>query len=126
MNAVSIAGNLTRDPELRYTTTGKPVCTLNIAVNRRYMVNNEWAEEVSFFTAIVWGERAEHCGSSFTKGHRVAVSGRLQQRSYETKEGDKRSVVEIVATEVAASLSYATCEIKRVSREVADADVVPV
>jgi single-strand DNA-binding protein len=117
MNAVSIAGNLTRDPELRYTTSGKSVCSLNLAVNRRYQVNNEWQEDVSFFTAVVWGERGEHAAASFAKGNRVSVCGRLDQRSYETTEGDKRSVVEIIASEVAASVTYATCEITRVVRD---------
>jgi single-strand DNA-binding protein len=123
MNAVSIAGNLTRDPELRFTTSGKSVCSLNVAVNRRYQVNNEWQEDVSFFTAVVWGDRAENAAASFAKGDRVMIGGRLEQRSYETPEGDKRSVVEIVASDVAASVSWAQLRIERVGRRSDAADM---
>jgi single-strand DNA-binding protein len=126
VNAVSIAGNLTKDPELRFTTSGKGVATMNIAVNRRFQVNNEWQEDVSFFTVVVWGERADNACASFTKGDRVLVVGRLEQRTYTTKEGDKRSQVEIIASDIGPSLSWATARIERVSKRQSDADFVPV
>ncbi|HEX6311069.1 MAG TPA: single-stranded DNA-binding protein [Acidimicrobiia bacterium] len=117
-NTVTIVGNLTRDPELRYTPSGQANATFGVAVNRRWMnrQTNEWEERVSFFNVVCWREMADNVAESLAKGSRVVVTGRLEQRSWETENGDKRSVVEIVADEVGPSLRWATAEIKRNER----------
>ncbi len=114
-NHVTVVGNLTRDPELRFTPNGTPVAGFGVAVNRRYQnkQTNEWVEDTSFFNVTVWFKLAENCAESLSKGDRVLVDGRLEQRRWETKEGDKRSVVEIVAFNVGPSLQFATCKISR-------------
>lgn len=112
-NTVTIVGNLTRDPELRFTTSGRANASFGLAVNRRYQQNNEWVEQTSFFNVVAWGELAEHASASLTKGTRVVVFGRLEQRAYETKEGEKRSVVEVIADEVAPSLRWAIATVER-------------
>jgi single-strand DNA-binding protein len=113
----TLIGNLTRDPELRFTNTGRPVCSLGVAVSRRYQVNNEWQEQTSFFNVIAWGDLGQNVAASCSKGTRVIVWGRPEQRQYETKEGEKRSVVEFIADEIAPSLRWARCEIERVVRD---------
>ncbi len=115
VNNVTILGNLTRDPELRFTPNGTPVAGFGVAVNRRYQnkQSSEWVDDTSFFNVNTWFKLAENCAESLSKGDRVLVSGRLEQRSWETKEGDKRSVVEIVADVVAPSLQFASCKISR-------------
>ena len=115
-NNVTIIGNLTRDPELRYTTGGTGVASFGLAVNRRYQRNGEWEEQVSFFNVVAWGELGENCAASLTKGSRAIVTGRLEQRSWETAEGDKRSVVEVVADEIGPSLRWAQAQIERTER----------
>jgi single-strand DNA-binding protein len=117
-NTITVVGNLTRDPEIRYTAGGKGVANLDIAVNRKWMnrQTNEWEERTSFFKVVVFGEMADHCSESLQKGNRVLVTGRLEQRSWETEKGEKRNAVEIVADEVAPSLRYATAEVKRTER----------
>lgn len=114
-NNITVVGNLTRDPELKYTPNGNAVVNLGIAVNRRWQnrQTQEWEEQVSFFTVTAWNQLAENVGDSLVKGNRVSVSGRLQQRSWENDEGEKRSVVEIVADDVAASLRFATVKTTR-------------
>jgi len=114
---VTLVGNLTKDPELRFTTGGRGVCSFGLAVNRRYQVNNEWQEQVSFFNVTAWGTVGENTAASLAKGTRVIVTGRLEQRSYETKEGEKRSVVEVVADEIGPSLRWARAEVERITRE---------
>ena len=111
-----LIGNLTRDPELRFTAGGKAVAAFGIAVNRRFQQNGEWTEKVSFFNITAWDTLAENAAASLTKGTRIIVSGRLEQREYETKEGEKRIVVELVADEVAPSLRWARAEVERVAR----------
>ena len=96
-NKVILMGNLTRDPELRYTPNGTAVATLSLAVNRRYKVNDETREETDFFDIVVFGKQAENCSEYLQKGRPVLVDGRLQQRRWETDEGQKRSKVEVVA-----------------------------
>ncbi len=91
-STVTIVGNLTRDPELRFTAGGKGVASFGVAVNRRYQVNGEWQEKTSFFNVTAWDQLGENAAASLTKGARIIVSGRLEQREYETKEGEKRSV----------------------------------
>lgn len=115
-STVTITGTLTRDPELRFTQGGRGVATLGVAVNYRYQRNNEWVEEASFFNVTAWGSLGENASGSLTKGMRVIVTGRLQQRSYETQQGEKRSVVEIIADEIGPSLRWATAQVERTQR----------
>jgi single-strand DNA-binding protein len=118
-SATTITGNLTRDPEIRYTREGQATTTLGVAVNRRWQnrETGEWDEATSFFDVVTWRELAENVALSLTKGMRVVVSGRLEQRSWETEEGDRRFKVEIVADEVGASLRFATAEVHRIERQ---------
>lgn len=109
-NVVEIAGNLTRDCELRFTPAGVAVGTFGIAQNHRYQRNNEWVEEVNFFDVVCWQKLAENAAESLTKGMRVIVTGRLQYRSWEDNDGNKRNKIEIVADEVAVSLRWATVD----------------
>jgi len=99
-NKVILMGNLTRDPELRYTPAGKAVTNFSIAVNRKYKVDEQWKEETDFFDIVVFGKQAENCSEYLRKGRPVLVDGRLQQRRWETDEGQKRSKVEVVAMTV--------------------------
>ena len=100
-NKVILMGNLTRDPELRYTPSGAPVCNFDLAVNRSYTTQGgERRDEVCYITIVVWGKQAETCGEYLGKGRTVLVDGHLQQRSWETPEGQKRSKHEVVAERV--------------------------
>ncbi len=109
-NTVTVVGNVTRDPELRFTPGGAPVTNFGLAWNRKDQ-NDE--EVVSFFDVTCWRSLAENVAESVTKGQRVIVYGRLDQRSWENQEGERRSKVEIVADDVAPSLVWATAEITR-------------
>ncbi len=120
-NSVTLVGNLTRDPELRYTTTGRGVASFGLAVNRRYQQNGEWQEQVSFFNVVAWGDLGENAAASLNKGNRVMVTGRLEQRQYETREGEKRNVVEVIADELGPSLRWAQAQVERISRDAASA-----
>jgi single-strand DNA-binding protein len=117
-NTVTLVGNLTRDPELRYTPSGQANCSFGLAVNRRWMnrQTNEWEERTSFFNVVCWREMADNVSESLAKGARVVVTGRLEQRSWETDSGEKRSVVEVIADEVGPSLRFATAEITKNDR----------
>jgi single-strand DNA-binding protein len=116
-NSVTVVGNLTRDPELRFTPAGAPITTFGIAVNRRYQVNGEWQEQTSFFDVTCWRDLAHNVAESLEKGSRCIVSGRLEQRSWEDREThERRSKVEIVADEVGPSLRWATAEVKKADR----------
>ena len=119
---VTIIGNITRDPEMRFTPSGQPTCSFGVACNRRWMdrASNEWKEQTSFFDVVCWRDLAENVAESLSKGARVIVSGRLEQRSWETSDGDRRSKVEIVADEVGPSLRWATAEIKKTERRGAE------
>ena len=99
-NKVILVGHLTRNPELRYTPNGTPVTSFGLAVNRRYKVENEAREDVCFIDIVVFGKQAEHCGQYLSKGNGVIVEGRLQQRRWETEDGQKRSKHEIQAQTV--------------------------
>ena len=99
MNKVILVGNLTRDPELTETSTGIAVCRFAIAVSRDY-ANAEGNRETDFFNITVWRGRAENCGKYLKKGNKVAIVGSLQTRSYEDKDGIKRNVTDVVASEV--------------------------
>ena len=117
-NNVVLVGNCTRDPELRFTASGQAVAAFGLAVNRRWQnrQTNEWEEQVSFFDVTCWQQMAENVAETITKGTRVVVSGRLQQSSWQTQDGDKRTKVEVVADEVAPSLRYATAQVVRNER----------
>ena len=116
-NSVTVVGNLTRDPELRYTTGGRGVASFGLAVNRRYQQNGEWQEQTSFFNITAWGDLGENLAASVSKGARVIVTGRLQQREYQTKEGENRTIVEIIADEAGPSLRWAQAQVERISRD---------
>jgi single-strand DNA-binding protein len=117
-NAVTVVGNLTRDPELRYTPSGASNTRFGVAVNRRWMDRNtnEWQEATSFFDVVCWREMAENVSESLAKGSRVVVTGRLEQRSYEDRDGNRRNVVEIIADEVGPSLRFATAQVTKNDR----------
>jgi single-strand DNA-binding protein len=112
-NTITVVGNLTRDPELRYTQAGKATVTVGIAVNRRYQVNGEWQEQTTYMNVVAWDQLAENIAASLTKGARVLVTGRLDVREYEGRDGVKRTSVDIVADEVGATLRWATVNIER-------------
>ncbi len=117
-NSVTLVGNITRDPELRFTASGQATASFGLAVNRVWndRQSNERKEAVSFFDVVCWREMAENASESLSKGARVLVTGRLEQRSWETPEGDKRSKIEVVADEVGPSLRWATAEIRKNDR----------
>jgi single-strand DNA-binding protein len=115
---VTIAGNLTADPELKFTTAGDQVCGLRVAVTTRVPDGHGgWRDgATSFFRVSVWRAQAEHAAESLGKGARVLVCGRLRQRSWETDDGEQRSLVEIDADEVAASLKFHTATLQHAGR----------
>jgi len=117
-NSVTVVGNITRDPELRFTASGQATASFGLAVNRVWndRQTNEKKEAVSFFDVVCWREMAENASESLSKGARVLVTGRLEQRSWETPEGEKRSKIEIVADEIGPSLRWATAEIRKNDR----------
>ena len=104
MNRIQLMGRLTRDPEVRYTQTGRAVASFSVAVRRYSGPNSQNREEVDFIDVVAWGVLAESCGNTLQKGQLVMVDGRLQIRSYEDKEGQKRRVAEVVASSVAQPL----------------------
>ncbi len=120
-NTVTLVGNLVEDPELRFTPSGVPMAKIRLAVNRRWRdQSGEWQEDTSFFTGTIWREQAESVAESLQKGTRVIVTGRLEQRSWETQEGDRRSVVELQVEEIGPSLRWATAQVTRTTRSGGD------
>jgi single-strand DNA-binding protein len=120
---ITIAGNLVDDPELRFTPAGQPVARFRVASTPRFRDNatGEWKDGDSLFlTCNVWRQAAENVAESLTRGMRVIVSGRLRQRSYETKEGEKRTVYEVEVDDVGPSLRNASAKVNRVSRSGGD------
>jgi single-strand DNA-binding protein len=116
---ITIAGNLVDDPELRFTPSGQPVAKFRVASTPRFKDNQtgEWKDGDSLFlTCNVWRQAAENAAESLTRGMRVIVSGRLRQRSYETKEGEKRTVYEVEVDDVGPSLRNASAKVNRVAR----------
>jgi single-strand DNA-binding protein len=116
---ITIIGNLVNDPELRYTPTGQAVATFRVASTPRYMdrTTNEWKDGESLFLSCnVWRQAAENVAESLQRGMRVIVSGRLKQRSYETREGEKRTVYEIEVDEVGPSLRNASAKVTKSAR----------
>jgi single-strand DNA-binding protein len=101
INRVILVGNLTRDPELRHTPSGTPVCSLRIAVNsRRKDETGQWVDKPNYFSVTVWGQQGENCAQYLAKGRPVGIDGRLDWREWETPEGNKREAVEVVAESV--------------------------
>ncbi len=116
-NNVTLIGNLVEDPELRFTPNGVAMAKLRFAVNRRWQDRNgEWQEDTSFFGGTLWRDMAENVAESLTKGMRVIIVGRLQQRSWETPEGDKRSIVEVDIQELGPSVRWATASVTKSPR----------
>jgi single-strand DNA-binding protein len=117
-NSVTLVGNVTRDPELRFTPSGQAVATFGLAVNRVWndKQSNERKEAVSFFDIVCWAAMAENAGESLSKGSRVLVTGRLEQRSWDTQDGEKRSKIEVVAEEIGPSLRWATAQVTKNDR----------
>jgi single-strand DNA-binding protein len=117
-NTVTIIGNLTREPELRFTPNGQATATFGVAVNRTWTdrTSQERREQTSFFDVVCWGTLAENAATSLSRGTRVIVTGRLDQRTWETQEGEKRSKVEITADEIAPSLRWATVHVTKNER----------
>jgi single-strand DNA-binding protein len=116
---ITVIGNLTNDPELRFTPSGSAVANFTIASTPRTFdrQSNEWKDgETLFLRAAVWREAAENVAESLTKGMRVIVTGRLKSRSYETKEGEKRTVIELEVDEIGPSLRYANAKVNRTQR----------
>ncbi len=120
---ITIAGNLVDDPELRFTPAGQPVARFRVASTPRFRDNatGEWKDGDSLFlTCNVWRQAAENAAESLTRGMRVIVSGRLRQRSYETKEGEKRTVYEVEVDDVGPSLRNASAKVNKVARSGGD------
>ncbi len=117
-NTVTFVGNVTRDPELLFTPNGLATATFGLAVNLVWndRQTNERREAVSFFDIVCWREMAENASESLQKGARVLVTGRLEQRSWEGQEGERRSKVEVVADEIGPSLRWATAEVRKNDR----------
>lgn len=116
---ITVIGNLTADPELRFTPAGAAVANFTVASTPRIFDRNtnEWKDgEALFLRCNIWRDAAENVAESLTRGARVIVSGRLKQRSYETREGEKRTVVELEVDEVGPSLKYATAKVNKTSR----------
>lgn len=117
-NTVVLVGNVTRDPELRFVPSGQATATFGLAVNRKWKDSSgQQQEETSFFDVIAWREMAENLSESIGRGSRVIVTGRLEQRSWETPEGDKRSKIELVADEIGPSLRWATAQVIKNERK---------
>jgi len=116
---ITVVGNLTADPELRFTPSGAAVANFTVASTPRMFdrQTNEWKDgEALFMRCNVWRQAAENVAESLTRGARVVVTGRLKQRSFETKEGEKRTVIELEVDEIGPSLRYATAKVNKVSR----------
>ena len=117
MNNITVTGNLTRDPDLRYAGE-RPVANFSVASNRSWKnkTTGDWEEETTYFACHCWGPLAENVAASLTKGAAVVLEGRILQRSYTTKEGDERTVIELLATSVGASLKNASVQVTRNER----------
>jgi single-strand DNA-binding protein len=116
---LTVIGNLTDDPELRFTPSGAAVAKFRIASTPRFMdkASGEWKDgDPLFLSCTVWRQVAENVAESLSKGSRVIVSGRLRQRTYDTKEGEKRTVIDLEVDEIGPSLRYATAKVQRMSR----------
>ena len=114
-NTITIVGNVTRDPELKFLNSGQQALKMSVAVNRRWQnrQSGQMEEKTSYFEVVGYGQLAVNVAETVTKGMRVIVTGRLEQRSWETEQGDKRSIVEINADEIAPSLRWAKATVER-------------
>jgi single-strand DNA-binding protein len=113
-NNVMFVGNLTRDPELRFTQGGVAVCSMGLALNKRIKTDTGWEDgEPSFITVTAWRDLGENAAASFVKGQRIIVVGEIKTRTYETTEGDKRSAFDVQAYDIGASVRWATAEVTR-------------
>jgi single-strand DNA-binding protein len=117
-NVITVIGNVTRDPELRFTGSGTGLCSFGIAVSRRWQnkQTQDWEEETTFLDVTVWQQMGENFAESISKGDRVFVTGRLDQDNWETDAGEKRSKLKITADDVGPSLRYATAQVVRNER----------
>jgi len=116
VNSVTLIGNLTQDPELRFTPSGVAMTKVSFAVNKRYQSQGEWKEETSFFNGTCWRDVAENVAESLTRGMRVIVVGELQQRSWENQEGEKRSTIDVDIKEIGPSIRWATATVTKTPR----------
>jgi len=116
---VTVIGNLAADPELKFSAAGRAVASFTVCSNERFKdAAGEWKDgPTSFVRCVAWAELAEHSAESIRKGDRVVVAGQLRQRDYTTKEGEKRTVWEVTATEIGAALKYATVKISKMQRD---------
>lgn len=119
---VTLVGNLTREPDIRYTKDGLASTTFGVAVNRRWQdrATKAWEESVSFFDVVCWRDLAENVALTLVKGMRVVATGRLEQRTWETEDGERRSRVELIAEDIGPSLRFATAEVTRTERRLPD------
>lgn len=126
-NTTTIVGNLTRDPELRFTPSGQAVTSFGVAVNRRWQnkQTQEWEEATSFFDVTAWRELAENASESLSKGSRVIVTGRLDQQTWQDQDGSNRSKVQIVADSIGPDLRWATAVITKTTRRSPNEAPVP-
>jgi single-strand DNA-binding protein len=117
-NVITVVGNITRDPELKFLNSGQAAMRLSVAVSRRWQnrQTQEWEEKTSFFDVQCYGAMAENAANSLTKGARVIVTGRMDQRSWDTETGEKRYAWEIVADEIGPSLRWATAAVTKTPR----------
>ena len=117
---ITIVGNVTRDPELRFTASGIATASFGVAVNRKLppRADGGASEAVTFFNVVAWQSLAENAAESLHKGNRVVVAGRLEQRSWETADGDRRTIYELVADEIGPSLRWVTAKLTRIEKVV--------
>ena len=117
MSTITVVGNLTADPELRFTKSGKAVASLNVAESQRVKEGDTWKDgDTTYWRVTAWDGLAEHIGDSLAKGQRVIVTGRIASRTYETREGEKRTVYEISADAVGPDLKWATAKVERTGK----------
>ena len=116
-NSITLVGNLPRDPEIRFTATGRAVASFSMGVSRRYQVNGEWQEKTSWFNVTAWGQLGENAAATLVKGSRVVVTGRLEQREYTSREGEKRTAIDVVADDIGPSLRWATATVVRTPKQ---------
>lgn len=121
-NTITLVGNLVDDPELRFTPAGAAVCNFTVAVNRRIQRDGQWEDRLDgYFRCSCWRDLAENVAESLRKGTRVVVTGRLQQRSWEDQDGNRRSAVDVQVDEVGPSLRWATTQVQKSTRSSASA-----
>jgi single-strand DNA-binding protein len=118
-STITIVGNITADPELRYLETGTALCNFSVAVNERYKdKSDQWQDNTSFIDCVAWRDLAENVAESLSKGDRVIVSGKIDQRTWETDDGSKRSKIELKVDDVGPSLRWATTVVNKIQKAV--------